>query len=376
MGFYKKFIFGEEKLDIKMTKEFLYSPKLGYGYIFPQGVKRDEEKRDSLPGEYSVSQVPSFIVDVPDGNYTVTIHASQTDNQGNISIRTGPGHLNRRLVQGDREECLTINVNDRKLKIAFIGEHPFAGTMEISSAPFAPTVYLAGDSTVTDQSSSSFPYCGWGQMLPFYFSEAVAVSNHALSGRSSKSFIEEGRLEKIWGSIREKDFLFIQFGHNDEKDNEGGTKPFSTFQDYLRFYIEGARTKGAFPVLVSPMHRRCFDEEGKIIDTHGDYIAAIEELSLKEKVPYIDLASKSKILFEKLGEEETKKLFLWAAPGIYAKYPDGIEDNTHFQDLGGLEIAKLVVEGIRENKIETISLALRDLSGCNKNNEILLAKEE
>lgn len=362
MSLFYKFIFGEENLleGLIISEETLYSPQAGYGYFYPAGDKRDEDKRDSLPGEYCVHQVPSFVVDIPDGNYRVNIKAEQTNDFNDITVRTDLGHLNRRMDMANLEESFAIHVNDGKLKAAFIGKHPFAGTLEIASTPDVPTVYLAGDSTVTDQPSSQLPYCGWGQMLPSYFTDAVAVSNHARSGRSSKSFIEEGRLERIWSSIQPNDFLFIQFGHNDEKDNEGGTKPFSSYQDYLRIYIEGARRRGAFPVLISPMHRRFFDGEGKIMNTHGDYIAAIEQLSIKEKVPYIDLAGKSKTLYEELGEEGTKRLFTWADPGAYSTFPEGIEDNTHFQEQGGLEIAKLIVEGIRENKIEPLLSALRD----------------
>ncbi|WP_462409143.1 rhamnogalacturonan acetylesterase [Neobacillus sp. Marseille-QA0830] len=353
MVFCKEIVLGEDQAK---SKEFLYHAEKGYGFVLPEGADRDEDKRDSLPGEYSVPQVPSYIVDVPDGNYRVRMKNSSTKK---VTIKSGLGHLHRMMGPAEREERFLVHVDDRKLKIAFIGEHPFAGTLEIADTPEAPTVFLAGDSTVTDQRSSGYPYYGWGQMLPFFFTDAVAVSNHAGSGRSSKSFIKEGRLEKIWNSIRKNDFLLIQFGHNDEKDDERGTEPFSTFQDHLKIYIEGARKRGAIPVLISPMHRRSFDDEGKIINTHGDYIAAMEELSMKENVPYIDLAGKSKTLYESLGEEGTKKLFTWAAPGAYTKFPDGIEDNTHFQELGALEIAKLVVEGIRENNIETLVSALR-----------------
>ncbi|WP_042456053.1 rhamnogalacturonan acetylesterase [Neobacillus dielmonensis] len=353
MIFCKKFVLGEDQVS---SNELLYSTEKGYGFVLPEGIDRDEDKRDSLPGEYCIPQVPSFIVDVPNGNYRVKVNNTSSNE---ITIKTGQGHLHRKLDPTRREECLTVHVNDRRLKVAFIGEQSFTGSIEIENAPDTQTVYLAGDSTATDQRSSGYPYYGWGQMLPFFLGDTVAVSNHAGSGRSSKSFINEGRLEKIWNTIQKNDFLLIQFGHNDEKDDERGTEPFSTFQEHLKIYIDGARTRGAIPVLISPMHRRFFDEEGNIINTHGDYIAAMEELSFIENVSYIDLAGKSKTLYESLGDEGTKKLFTWAAPGAYAKFPDGIEDNTHFQELGALAIAKLVVEGIRENNIENLASALR-----------------
>lgn len=215
------------------------------------------------------------------------------------------------------------------------------------------TVYLAGDSTVSSYESTLAPRMGWGQVFGLYFDEKIVVKNEASSGRSSKSFIDEGRLEAILDQIEQGDYLFIQFGHNDEKmeDPARYTEPFSTYKSYLKQYIDGARAKKAIPVLVTPVERRRFTEEGIARDSHGEYPAAMKELAHEENVPVIDLTAKSKALFQELGPEGTKEVFLWLDAGEHANYPQGAQDNTHFQEAGAGKIAGLVLEGIKELKL-------------------------
>lgn len=212
------------------------------------------------------------------------------------------------------------------------------------------TVYIAGDSTAADKVPEVFPETGWGQVIGAFFNGDVKISNHAVNGRSSMSFVEEGRLDAILKEIKAGDYLFIQFGHNDEKDYDPSryTDPQTTYKYYLRLFIEGARGKGAYPVLLTPVNRRLF-ESGKIINTHREYCKAMKELALKLNVPLIDVCEKSRKLFEELGEEETKKMFLWVEPGKYPAYPDGKQDNTHFSREGAVEIARLVVDGIKND---------------------------
>ncbi|WJQ09215.1 rhamnogalacturonan acetylesterase [Geobacillus stearothermophilus] len=211
-------------------------------------------------------------------------------------------------------------------------------------------IYLAGDSTVAAAPRSRAPRAGWGEMLDGWFDDHVVVKNMAASGRSAKSFIEEGRLERILRELKKGDYLFIQFGHNDEKVNDPAryTEPFTSYQSYLKRYIDGARTKGATPVLITPVERRRFSADGRALNSHGLYPAAMKALGEREHVPVIDLTAKSRQRFEQLGPEQTKQLFLWLAPGEHANYPHGIEDNTHFHKRGAKEIARLVVEGIME----------------------------
>lgn len=194
------------------------------------------------------------------------------------------------------------------------------------------------------------PRAGWGEMLGDWFDDKVIVKNRAASGRSAKSFIEEGRLDRILHELKQGDYLFIQFGHNDEKANdpERYTEPFASYQAYLKQYIDGARVKGAIPVLITPVERRRFSADGRALNSHGLYPAAMKALGEREHVPVIDLTAKSRQRFEQLGPEQTKRLFLWLEPGEHRNYPNGIKDNTHFHRRGAKEIARLVAEGIVE----------------------------
>lgn len=209
-------------------------------------------------------------------------------------------------------------------------------------------VFLAGDSTMSDYDASLAPRAGWGQVLGELLPPGVAVRNHAASGRSTKSFIDEGRLAAIEAELAPGDWLLIQFGHNDQKPDEARrTEPYGSYQDNLRLYIETARRKGAFPVLITPVQRRRFDASGSLEDTHGDYPAAMREQAYEAGVPLIDLTALSRERFEALGEERTKDVFLWLQPGEHPNYPDGVQDNTHFSENGAKEVARLVWQELR-----------------------------
>ncbi|MBU7591553.1 rhamnogalacturonan acetylesterase [Metabacillus halosaccharovorans] len=211
------------------------------------------------------------------------------------------------------------------------------------------TIYLAGDSTVANCPNHEAPMAGWGQTFHEFFQKNILIINKAMGGRSSNSFIEEGRLEAIMNEIQPDDFLFIQFGHNDQKSY--GTEPYTTFQSNLTEYITGARTKGAYPILITPVHRRKFNEDGILENTLGEYPEAMMDLAEKLDVPLIDLWSKTRKLYEELGVEGSKKLFTIFAPNEQPNYPDGIIDNTHFSEHGAKEVARLVIEGIRDLRL-------------------------
>lgn len=216
-------------------------------------------------------------------------------------------------------------------------------------------IFIAGDSTAATKLPDEKPETGWGERIGEFFTSDIEICNFAINGRSSKSFINEGILQKISELIKSDDFLFIEFGHNDKKENEElYTEPFTTYKAYLTEYIKVARNAGAHPVLLTSIHRRNFDENGIIKDTHGNYIVAVRDLAAELNVPLIDMGEKSKRLFEQIGIEKTKEIFLWVKPGGNLNHPDGIQDNTHFSEKGAKEIARLVVEGIKENHIESL----------------------
>ena len=211
-------------------------------------------------------------------------------------------------------------------------------------------IYLIGDSTMAEYDSSRHPLTGWGEMLQPLFNENVTVHNYAVSGKSSKSFRDLGYWKTVIDSIKKGDYLFIQFGHNDEKeyDSTRYTVPGGTFNENLKNYVTEAREKGAIPILLTPIRRRKFDEKGNLLDTHGKYPDAVRTVAKEMNVPLIDLQKMTKPLIEKYGVEGSKKLFMWIKPGEYPGYPEGDKDNTHLTELGAKEISKLVAVRIKE----------------------------
>lgn len=212
------------------------------------------------------------------------------------------------------------------------------------------TLYIAGDSTAAQKYASEAPETGWGMALPFFLRKKVEVANHAVNGRSSKSFVDEGRLDAILAVIQPGDFLLIQFAHNDEKsaDPTRYTEPWTTYQDYLRRYLEGARAHGARPVLATPVERRRFDADGNAVPTHGDYPTAMRALAKEECVALLDIEALSLALWQKLGVEATKTYFNWTATE---------QDNTHFNPPGAIAVARLVAQELLRTRV----LAPRDV---------------
>lgn len=215
------------------------------------------------------------------------------------------------------------------------------------------TIYIAGDSTSASCPEQEAPMAGWGQLFHTFFMNTIRIRNEAMGGRSSNSFIEEGRLQAILEQIQPDDYLFIQFGHNDQKSY--GTEPYTSYQEHLSHYILGAREKKAIPILLTSVQRRKFSADGKIENTLGDYPDAMRQLAARLDVPLIDMSAKTKELYERLGIEDSKRLFTILLPNVHHNYPDGIEDNTHFSEVGALEIGKLVIEGMKELQLPVVS---------------------
>ncbi|WP_239615975.1 rhamnogalacturonan acetylesterase [Cohnella mopanensis] len=349
----------------KVTADCGYDQAQGYGFTDVSRVTtRDRKAPDALKRDLCIPADTSFRVDLPNGNYTVSILMGDWIVPACTTLKASPGrlllHLHSVSAGQFVRETVAVYVRDGQMNLTFSGPAPRVNALEILAAPHAINLFLAGDSTVTDQPEDGFPYAGWGQMLPKYLKHDVFVANHAMSGRSSKSFIDEGRLEAIWQEMKADDYLFIQFGHNDQKpDEERFTDPSTTYKRYLQQYIDGARSRGAHPVLVTSVHRRFYEENGQLMNTHGPYVESVRELAAEQGVPLLDLAVMSKNLFEEIGEEEAKSLFMWGAPGEFAQFPGGIEDNTHFQEQGAIRIAELVVSGIRQARIWPLTMYLR-----------------
>ncbi len=209
-------------------------------------------------------------------------------------------------------------------------------------------LFTIGDSTMANKRSGVYPETGWGQVLGEYFDNSVTVHNHARNGRSSKSFIDEGRWKAVKDSLQPGDYVFIQFGHNDEKeyDSTRYTTPYGTYSDNLAKFVNESRAKGAIPVLFTPIVRRHFDDNGTLINSHGDYPDAVRQLAARMKVPLVDLEKLTRHLVDSLGPEESKKLYLWTNPD--ERYPEGRKDNTHLNVEGAHKVAELAAEAVRK----------------------------
>lgn len=210
-------------------------------------------------------------------------------------------------------------------------------------------IFWAGDSTVKANKYDTFPQTGMGQAMPVYLENDVVILNHGENGRSTKSFIEEGRLAAIEKEIGAGDYLFIQFGHNDEKKEDPArfTESHGTYQENLKKMVDMARSHGAYPVLITPLYRRQFNEEGKLREgSHLDYPEAMKELAEREQVPCIDLCRASYEVIQKEGEEKSRRWFMYFEENRYPAYADGMKDNTHLRYEGAERFAGLVAEGL------------------------------
>ena len=221
-----------------------------------------------------------------------------------------------------------------------------------AAAAELPRVFLAGDSTMADK-PLDLPERGWGMALGPLLRDGVAVRNHAMNGRSTKSFIDEGRWAKLAAELRPGDFVLLQFAHNDEKreDPKRFTDPATTFRDKLRRFVREARERGAVPLLATPVCRRKFDAAGKLLGTHGDYPAAVRAVAREEQVPLLDLERATAAWLQREGDVPSRRFFMWLAPGAHPRIPEGRRDDTHFVAAGAEAVAALAVAAIREQNL-------------------------
>lgn len=214
------------------------------------------------------------------------------------------------------------------------------------------TIFIAGDSTAAKKETDKRPEAGWGEYLETYLAPGYHVNNHAMNGRSTKSFIEEGRLEALDKALKPGDFLFIQFGHNDQKVTEDrGTQPDGEYQSYLAQYVDVATKHDAQAVLLTSVTRRDFHEGQLNQDTLGAYPQAMSEFAKEQQLPLLDMYQITQDLYQNLGYEETKALHLQLAPGEHLNYPEGVTDNTHFNEAGAKQIAQLVAKAIKDARL-------------------------
>jgi lysophospholipase L1-like esterase len=360
------FGFSNTRGSTKVLASDLYSSEKGFGFEPMAEVKCNRDGCTSDKAFY-------FSAKVPEGNYKVTIGF------GSSSFATAPvvkAELRRLMLDGiataagrfvtksfvvnvrtpriatggevklkDRERNSEQWAWDEKLTLEFNGTQPSIGSIVIEPV-YVPTVFLLGDSTVCDQPGE--PYASWGQMLTRFFADKIAVANHAESGESLKSSFGAKRLDKVVSLIRPGDFLLIQYGHNDMKETGEGIGAFASYKTSLKQFAEAATAKGAMVILISPMHRRTFDPTGKFItNSHGDYPAAVRQAAIEAKAGFIDLHTRSKDLYEAFGKE-----------GSGALFKEG--DGTHHNAFGAYQLAKIIVQTIRDQKVRLANYLAKD----------------
>ena len=218
------------------------------------------------------------------------------------------------------------------------------------------TIFLAGDSTMSVKETKVFPENGWGMPFVHFFDSTVTVDNRAKNGRSTKTFISEGHWQRLIDNVKAGDYVLIQFGHNDEAKEK--LERYSTPDEYranLIRFISETRARGATPVLITPVSRRRFDSAGNAMATHEAYSPLVKEIADAQKVSFIDLDTQSRLLYQQFGKDNSKWLFLQLAPGEHPNYPNGRNDNTHFNELGARLVAQIVLADLKTLEPELAS---------------------
>ena len=352
-----------QTFDFDMTKpQPVYSEEQGYGYDL---LPAPDKKKPNEPFYFSVR--------VDDGNYRVTVVLGSKKKSGLTTVRAEGRRLmveniatpkgrtatyefvvNKRSPRIDDQTQVRIKDREKgylawddKLTLEFNGDAPAVQSIHIERDDQCPTLYLCGNSTVVDQNDE--PYASWGQMITRWFGPEVAVSNHAESGLTARTFLAAGRLDKILTTLKAGDYVFVEFGHNDEKEKRPGDGAWYHYVYNLKIFVDQVRSKGADIVFCTPTQRRFFENDNKTIrNSHGEFPAAMKSVAEREKVPVIDLNQMTKVLFETLGFEDSKRTLVHYPANTFPGQEKELADNTHFNPFGAYEVAKCVVMGMKQ----------------------------
>ena len=369
-----------QTFDFDMTKsQPAYSESQGYGY-------------DVLPAPTKKSTNPFyFSVKVPDGNYKVRVvlggkKAAETtvraesrrlmvENAVTAKGKTATYEfvVNKRSPQINGKERVRIKPREKdylnwddKLTLEFNGKAPEVKSIHIERDDQCPTIYLCGNSTVVDQNNE--PWASWGQMIPRWFDSHIAISNHAESGLTAGSFMAQNRLAKIMSTLKAGDYVFCEFGHNDQKEKGFGKGAWYHFSTNLKIFIDQVRSKGATIVFCTPTQRRSFEPGNKIIkETHGDFPAAMLAVAEREHVPVIDLHQMTREFFQALGYEDSKRALVHYPANTFPGQTKALADNTHFNPYGAYEVAKMVVMGMKKLQLPTLQYLRSDFKDFDPN---------
>lgn len=375
---------GKDKKAVQVKATDVCTDAKGYGYDYQYVI--DEARKQQTESFRLSDGIFYFSVAVPDGNYKVTVTVGSKKKAASTTVRAESRRLYVQDAKTKKGEFKTYSfvVNkhntdiilpdgkkdivkltpreknvirwDDKLTLEINGEAPACSSIKIEPVE-VPTMYLCGNSTVVDQDFE--PWASWGQIFTYWFTDQVAVANYAASGLTSTSFNAQNRLKKIVSLLKEGDYVFIEFGHNDEKDKMAGAGAFYNYTYNLKMYVDQIRSKGATPIICSPTERRSVKGE-TFTPTHGKYPEAAKRVADDLKVGFIDLTSMSQILYKAMGGEDSKRLLVHYPANTYPGQGKAFEDNTHFNPFGAYEISKLIVRGMKQLNLPVLQYLKSD----------------
>jgi lysophospholipase L1-like esterase len=392
-----KFDFGTDAAAagyLPVTPSTAYTDAGGYGFINSTGITAvAADKKNTLTSDFITGSKPFFFsVKLPEGNYDVKVILGDVNGtsattvraecrrlflqniitkKGEIKTTTFTVHVKDSLIRDvtgnvvgkvklkEREinyyhwdDQLTLEFNDTAAKVCAV---------EITPNTKATTIFLSGNSTVVDQDRE--PWASWGQMIPSFFEPGnICIANYAESGETLSSFKGAKRLQKLLSLMKAGDYLFIEFGHNDQKQKGEGVGPFTSYKRDLKFFISEVKNKGGIPVLVTSMNRRSFDSTGHIVNTLLEYPEAVRQTAKEENVALIDLNAMSKIMYEAWGPQQSIQAFVHYPANTFPGQEKKLEDNTHFNTYGAYEICRCIVQSIKDNELPVAKYLKKSIS--------------
>lgn len=372
----QKFSFdGRDKSYTQVSASDVFTTEKGYGYDFQSIV--DESRKVQTEAFRLADGIFYFSVAVPDGNYKVTVTIGSKKKKASTTVRAESRRLfvhdavtrkgefktysfivnkrNTTIYDAEGKAIDRVRIKDReksklnwddKLTLEINGDSPAVSAITVEPADAVPTLWLCGNSTVVDQDYE--PWASWGQMITRWFDDGVAVANYAESGETATSFIGAGRLKKIVSLMKPGDYIFMEFGHNDQKEKRPGSGAFYNYAYALKQFVDEARAKGVTPIFITPTQRRSFSPEGKINETHANYPEAMRWVAKDLGVQLIELHDMTRTFFETLGVEGSKNALVHYPAQTYPGQMKAFEDNTHFNPYGAYEVAKMVIQGMKQ----------------------------
>lgn len=351
-----------------------YSANRGYGFEF--GSEKHVDLRQESGTLFS-NQPFYFSVRVPEGNYKISIgYKGLRDSTYKSTVRSESRRLQLEQVQVKKnkvvEKSFVVNRKDAlireseyvslkkprepekldwddRLTLEFQHTNNIA-YIRLEQVADIPTIFLAGNSTVVNQEHE--PWASWGQMIPRFLDAKIAVANHAESGLALSSFLSSKRLDKILSVAKPGDYLFIEFGHNDQKEKGEKAGAYNGYTERMRHFVKAFREAGGIPVILTSTARRSFDANGQLQYTLGDYPDAARKVAEELQVPLIDLNRMTRTFYETLGVEGSKQALVHYAAHTFPDQPEPLQDNTHFNTYGAYQIAKMVLQGIQDNRLD------------------------